>query len=79
MKSPQLPATTYVVIGEIVRLGNRGISKAQGDSRRLGVPNVYAINGRLYYEMASGELSTSDPFLDRQRATESIRQPRPSI
>ncbi len=75
MIGPQVPATTFVAIGEIVRLGNRGVFKAQADSRRLGVPNVYAINGRLYYEMASGELSTRDPFVHGERPMESVRRP----
>ena len=28
----------------------------------MGVPNVYSINGRLYYETSTGELSASGPF-----------------
>ena len=37
----ELPASTYATIDEIVRLGNRAVAKAQDESRRLGVPNVY--------------------------------------
>jgi len=66
----QLSAETYAAIDEIVRIGNRGVVKAQEMNRRLGVPNVYSINGRLYYETSTGELSTTDPFAVGQRATE---------
>ncbi len=65
----QLSAETYATIDEIVRIGNRGVAKAQEDSRRLGVPNVYSISGRLYYETLTGELSAADPFTNGQRAT----------
>jgi hypothetical protein len=30
--------------------------EAQEESRRMGVPNVYSINGKLYYEMPNGEI-----------------------
>ena len=66
----QLSAEAYAVIDEIVRIGKRGVARAQEANRRLGVPNVYSINGRLYYETPTGELSTTDPFPDGQRATE---------
>ena len=67
----QLSAETYATIDEIVLIGNRGVAKAQEASRRLGVPNVYSINGRLYYETSTGELSAADPFANGQHATES--------
>lgn len=63
MIRPRLTAETYATIDEIVRVGNRAVAKAQEESRRLGVPNVYSINGRLYYETSTGELSTADPYV----------------
>ena len=71
----QLSAETYATIEEIVRLANRAIARAQEESRRLGVPNVYSINGRLYYETSNGELSVKDPFTNREDATEQGREP----
>jgi len=53
---------TLTKLDEIIRIGRRAVSKAQEHSRKLGVPNVYSINGRLYYELPSGELSLSDPL-----------------
>ena len=66
----QLTAEAYAAIDEIVRIGSRGVAKAQETNRRLGVPNVYSINGKLYYETSTGELSATDPFAGGQRATE---------
>lgn len=67
MIRPQISAETYAAIDEILRIGNRAIANAQENNRRLGVPNVYSINGRLYYETSTGELSTTDPFGNGQR------------
>ena len=49
-------------LDDILRIGRRAVRKAQDDSRRLGIPNVYSINGFLYYELPSGELSRTDPL-----------------
>jgi hypothetical protein len=62
IRKPSLTADKYAAIDELVRLGSIAVSDAQNESRRLGVPNVYSINGRLYYETPAGELSTSDPY-----------------
>lgn len=61
IRKPSLTAEKYAAIDELVRLGSIAVNDAQDESRRLGVPNVYSINGRLYYETATGELSASDP------------------
>ena len=71
----QLAAETYASIDEIVRIGNRAVAKAQEDSRRAGVPNVYSINGRIYYETSSGELSRSDPLGRDSSVAEQRRAP----
>ena len=47
---------------EIERIGQRAVRRAQEESRRTGVPNVYSINGILYWELPNGELSRTDPY-----------------
>jgi hypothetical protein len=64
---PVLDSAAYARIDELIRIGSSAVAKAQAESRRRGVPNVYSINGRLYYELPNGELSLSDPFVDRAR------------
>jgi len=68
MIESQLSPETYAAIDQIVRAANIGVAKAQEESRQLGVPNVYSINGRIYYETLTGELSTSDPYLNGEHA-----------
>ena len=57
-----LDANFFAKIDWLVRIGNRAVLAAQEESRRLGVPNVYSINGILHYELPSGELTTTDPL-----------------
>jgi hypothetical protein len=64
---PSIDVSTYAKADEIVRIGRRAVRKAQEESRRRGVPNVYSINGLLYYELPSGELSLTDPYVEKER------------
>ncbi len=59
-----LSIDTYERIDGFLRVATSAVAKAQDDSRKRGVPNVYSINGRIYFELPSGELSTVDPFPD---------------
>ncbi len=47
------------------RIGSRAVLKAQEESRRLRVPNVYSHRGRVYFELPDGELSLSDPLAEK--------------
>lgn len=57
---------TFTRAEEIIRIGRRAVRKAREENRRRGVPNVYSINGLLYYELPSGELSRTDPYRPQQ-------------
>jgi len=70
IKNARLTEETYARIDELVRIGSEAVAKAQHESRRLGVPNVYAFNGRIYYETPTGELSLCDPYTSGDAGTE---------
>jgi hypothetical protein len=63
MASTSIPLEVYEKVQELIRIGNRGVRAAQEENRRLGIPNVYSINGILYYELPNGELSLNDPYI----------------
>lgn len=46
---------------ELIRLGNRGVRKAQEENRKLGIPNVYFKNGKIYYQLPDGEITSKEP------------------
>jgi len=50
---------------ELQRIGNRAVRAAQEESRRMGVPNVYSLNGKLYYELPNGEITDKSPFEEK--------------
>ncbi len=56
-------------LDDILRIGRKAAYNAQCESRRLGVPNVYSINGHIYYELPNGQLSLEDPYVDSDDAS----------
>jgi len=52
---------TYHKVDELMRICRSAVRKAQAESRRLGVANVYSFDGQLYYELPNGEYSRNRP------------------
>ncbi|MCH8960206.1 MAG: hypothetical protein IH820_02435 [Bacteroidetes bacterium] len=67
MQAPELDKELYEQAIEFERIGNRAVRKAQERNRRLGVPNVYSINGTIYYERSDGTLTMEDPYEEWQQ------------
>jgi hypothetical protein len=64
MHRDKLSLETYEWTREMMRIGNRAAKRAQEENRKKGIPNVYDINGHLYYELPNGELTKEDPYED---------------
>jgi hypothetical protein len=63
-KNPEKTAEAYARLDELMRIGSVAVQEAIEESRRMGVPNVYEFNGRVYYELPNGELSLEDPYVE---------------
>ena len=74
MTQEQRLLEAYQQAAEIHRIATRAVRKAQAESRRLGVANVYSRGGRLYYDPE--EPIAEGPAL-RDRAP--LRVPDPAI
>ncbi len=44
------------------RLFNRAVKDAQEDNRRKRISNVYSFNGKTFYELPDGEITTENPL-----------------
>ncbi|PSQ96765.1 MAG: hypothetical protein BRD55_05680 [Bacteroidetes bacterium SW_9_63_38] len=62
---------------ELKRIGNRAVHRAQEENRRLGIPNVYSIGGRIYYEQPDGTLTREEPPFERSSSGTSEGGPEP--
>ena len=52
---------TVLWADEIMRICRTAVRKAQLESRRLGIANVYSLNGKRYYELPNGDYSRIAP------------------
>ena len=64
MRTDKLDPETIERGLDFLRIAKIGAKAAQEESRRLGVPNVYSIDGQLYYELPNGELSLTDSYVE---------------
>lgn len=55
-KKVEIDKETYEQALEFQRIGNIAVRKTQEENRRLGIPNVYGRDGKIYYEMPNGEI-----------------------
>ena len=44
------------------RVGNEAVHEAQEENRKLGIPNTYSFNGKLYFELPDGTITTESPW-----------------
>ena len=45
---------TFEKTDVLIRLGAEAVDQAQDESRKMGVPNVYSVNGRIYRDSEKG-------------------------
>jgi len=61
MAKPLTDIETFQKADELMRILRSAVRKAQEESRRLGVANVYSFNGQRYYELPNGDYSRTPP------------------
>jgi len=66
--SGELSAQGYARAAEITRIFGEAVREVQDENRRLGVPNVYTINGIIHYELPDGTLTAENPYPAMQAA-----------
>ncbi len=62
----KLKLETYELSAEFERIGNEAVKEAQERNRKNGIPNVYCLNGKMIFELPNGEITTKNPFEERQ-------------
>ena len=50
---------------KITRLANRGAKKAQEENHRLGLPNVYSLEGKIVYVYSNGTVQVKNWAIKR--------------
>ena len=51
---------------DILKIGKAAVKKAQKESLKKGVPNVYCKNGKFYFKLPNGNITTEIPEIYRE-------------
>ena len=57
----------YLKAREILRIANEAVSKAKKENKRLGIPEYFMKNGRLYFVLPSGKITTRVPAIMKRK------------
>jgi hypothetical protein len=52
----------YQIGYEIEQVGNYAIDKAVKENKKLGIPTVFSVNGKLVFQSPCGKIITKNPF-----------------
>ena len=58
----------YQRVFQIVKVGNKAVHEAQKKNRKLGIPSVYGRNGKVYFELPDGTITTKSPWHKKNRS-----------
>ena len=56
--------TTYQEATHLTNLLSQAVKAAKEKNRINGLPNDFVINGKTYYELPNGEITTINPLAD---------------
>lgn len=51
----------HIEMANIIRIGNQAVKKAKEENKKLGILDMFWKNGKVYYAMASGEVTDVRP------------------
>lgn len=62
MTMPERTLELHQLADQTLETMRAAVGKAQAESRQLGVPLSYSINGVQYFEMPNGEITRENPW-----------------
>ena len=51
----------YAEVADIIRIANKAVKEAKAENKRLGIPDTFVKGGKVYYELANGEITLKRP------------------
>jgi hypothetical protein len=62
MNEDKITLETYQMAARMTKIMYTAVKKALDTNRALGIPIVFSRNGKIYYELPNGEITTESPF-----------------
>jgi len=58
-------STIYIKLAEILRIANKAVAKAKEENKKFGIPDTFGKNGKVYYVLENGEITSTPPAIMR--------------
>ena len=55
------------LVEKMTRIANTAVHLAQEENRKLGIPNVYCINGKIIWQLPDGSITDKNPDAVNER------------
>ncbi len=59
-------STIYIEVADILRIANQAVRKAKEENKKFGIPDTFWKNGKVYYVLTNGEITTVPPAIMRR-------------
>lgn len=53
----------YLESQNILRIANKAVQKAKTENRALGIPEAFCKNGKVFYLLSNGEITSIKPTI----------------
>jgi len=57
----------YIELANILRIANKAVMKAKEENKKLGIPDTFWKNGKVYYVLGNGEITSEPPAIMRKK------------
>ena len=57
----------YIELASILRIANKAVMKAKEENKKLGIPDTFWKNGKVYYVLDNGEITSEPPAIMRRK------------
>ena len=59
----------YLELRDIMKIANEAVKKAKDENKQFGIPEYFWKNGKIYYLLDNGEITTETPEILKRRKT----------
>lgn len=68
-KVKEMDNQLYIETSEILRIANRAVQKALAENKKLGIPQSFVKNGKVYYSLEDGTITDKLPENEKEPCT----------
>ena len=53
----------YLETSKMLKIANKAVDKAKNENKKLGIPEAFCKNGKIYYLLSNGKITSKKPAI----------------